>query len=485
MIKSTRSNTCVTASDAILKGLSEDGGLFVFDHINPHFYNEKFVNKNYLETTFSVFKELLDNFCDNQIRNVIKKSYNTTTFSPDVVTLETEGNNTYLKLFNGNTFAFKDVALSALPNLYSQSTVLEEMTNKTVILTATSGDTGSAALSGFQNIEDVYVIVLYPATGVSTFQELQMNSFASKNCFVIPVDGNFDDCQNIVKELFTTTTTKHTNLSSANSINIGRIIPQIVYYVYAYSELVSKNIISYGDKIDITVPTGNFGNIYAAYVAKKLGVPIENLIIASNNNNVLTRLFREYVYDTKRDLKKTISPSMDILISSNLERYLYHLCKGDYKQVKSYMNELQTNGKVTLDILKEQTDFHSYFATEHETKETIKNTFENENIMIDPHTAVARCCVDKFHNDVDSTNHMLIASTASPFKFVGSMLDVFDIKKSKDIYQDFQTLASLGNLEIDPRMMSVLETTFEKDVIQKEDAASTIRKIIGEIDDTY
>lgn len=482
MLKSTRSNSSVTASYAILKGLAEDGGLFVFDHVNNTFYNNTFTTLTYPETAFFVMKEFLDNYSDDQIKEVVANSYNKRNFSPDIVTLNTFENNTYLNLFNGNTFAFKDLALSTLPNLYKTAKKIENVTKKTVILTATSGDTGSAALSGFHLLEDVYVIVLYPANGVSKFQELQMNSFVSDRHFVLPIEGNFDDCQKVVKNLFTTVTPLNVNLSSANSINIGRIIPQIIYYVHSYSELVRTGIIKFGELIDVTVPTGNFGNIYAAYIAKNLGVPISNLVVASNNNNVLTDLFNKQIYDTNQELHKTISPSMDILVSSNLERYLYHLYEGDFEKVNKDMMTLMTDKTITIDILKNQRDFYAYYATEAETKDTIKKVYLKNQLVIDPHTAVARCCVDKYQAEVHSTNHMLIASTASPFKFTSSVLEVFDIEETGNLEKDFSTLATLAGIEVDSRIFEVFNTKVDTSTIQKEDAYETIRKIIGDID---
>lgn len=482
MLKSTRSSISVKSSEAIIKGLSDDGGLFVFDKLNKEFFQEELIGKSYQEIAFLVMKELLDDFSEKDILDVVRNSYNETNFMPDVVNFHFYPNTAYLNLYHGNTFAFKDLALSTLPNLLTTAKAIQQINQKTIILTATSGDTGSAALSGFKDVEDVAVIVLYPANGVSEFQELQMNFFKSRKHIVLPIDGNFDDCQSIVKNVFSTIHPTNVNLSSANSINIGRIIPQIVYYVYAYCKLVEEKQIKVFDKINITVPTGNFGNIYSAYIAKQLGVPIQHLIIASNENNVLTELFHDQEYNTIRTLHKTMSPSMDILVSSNFERYLYHLYKEDYEKVKKDMETLKYKGFVSLDILRNQTDFFAYYADEEETSETIKQVSAEENHLIDPHTAVAKCCAGKYIKEYQDDTYMLIVSTASPFKFSDAIFDIFDMDKLSSLQERFTHLSQFFHLPMDERMLEVLEVDLNRYTISLSEAYQVLERIIGDFD---
>lgn len=482
MLKSTRSNNSINPSKAILKGLSEDGGLFVFDAFNQTFFNEGFLTKTYQELCFYVFKEFLTDYSNNQIKDVIDKSYNNHKFKGNVVDIVSFKNYSYLTLFNGNTFAFKDVALSCLPNLMETAKVINEINKKTVILTATSGDTGSATLEGFNHLKDVFVVVLYPTEGVSEFQELQMQAYKSPKNFLIPVIGNFDDCQRIVKEIFMSLKPKHITLSSANSINIGRIIPQTVYYFHSYLELVRTNQITFGEKINVTVPTGNFGNIYSAYIAKKMGVPMNKLIVASNQNNVLTDVFNQSIYKTSRALKKTISPSMDILVSSNLERYLYDLLKHDSSRLAYDMEKLKLTNKIQINELSDNQIFRAYYASEAETKQTIKNTFEQTNYLIDPHTAVAKTVADKYQKDTLDTTYMLVVSTANPYKFSDAVMDALNIDNEGTLESKFKAIESYTTLSIDSRMKSVLNTEINKTSYQIDEVYKSIEKIVGDLD---
>ena len=482
MMKSTRSNISVSASYAIVKGLASDGGLYVFEKLNKGFFNLNLLGKSYEELAFFVMRELLDDFSDDMIKEVVNKSYNKDNFKPEVVSLKSFAGFSYLNLFNGSTFAFKDLALSTLPNLFAESKKIQKINKKTIILTATSGDTGSAALSGFSKLDDVYVVVLYPAYGVSEFQEKQMSFYSGYKNIVLPVEGNFDDCQRIVKQAFNNLKPSNVNLSSANSINIGRIIPQVIYYIHAYCDLVNKDIIKYNDLIDITVPTGNFGNIYSAYLAKQLGVPIRNLVIASNKNNVLTDLFNEHTYNTSRPLYKTISPSMDILVSSNFERYLCSLYNQNSELVRNDMEILKKEKILNLEILKSQKDFYAYYCDELETKKTIKEVYDRDKYLIDPHTAVAYNCMEKYKQDVADDTYMLVVSTASPFKFSDAILDIFKIDQEKPIIDRFNSLSKTFNIPIDDRMLKVLDVETPGLTIELDKAYSALERIIGEID---
>lgn len=482
MFQSTRSNIKSASSEAILKGLSQDGGLFVFDNINPSFFNESLTSLSYNELSVLILNTLLDDYTHNQIVDIVNKSYNQKNFMNQTVTMKHLDNHSYLELYNGNTFAFKDMALSILPNLFQQAKIIQNITEKTIILTATSGDTGSAALNGFSKLDDTYVIVLYPTKGVSEFQELQMNEFQSDKNIILAVDGNFDDCQKIVKELFKTVHPKHVSLSSANSINIGRILPQIIYYIYSYLKLVTDQKINFNDPINITVPTGNFGNIYAAYIAKKLGTPINKLIIASNQNNVLTTLFNDNIYNTTSTLKQTISPSMDILVSSNVERYLYEMENKDTKTVKLHMDELHKYGKTTLKNINKNNDFYASYASEKETYNEIHNTFKQHNYLIDPHTAVARSVSKKYIEETNDQTYMLVVSTANPYKFSDSILDALKLSKQGTLKEKFKRISDYTNTKVDPRMLRILDNNPKKIDVTLQDTKAYIKDIIEKID---
>lgn len=483
MVHSTRSNIKSTISNAIAQGLSKDGGLFVFDTLQGDFYTTELTSLTYPELSEKVFEYLLRDYSKEQVKEVVARSYNTQNFPNEIVKLKHFDSHSYLELFHGNTFAFKDMALSTLPNLFDTAKKINNDNKKTIILTATSGDTGSAALNGFSTLEDTYVIVLYPTQGVSEFQELQMNSYQSDKRIIFAVDGNFDDCQNIVKQLFQEVQPKNISLSSANSINIGRIIPQIVYYMYSYSQLVKDNKITYGEKINITVPTGNFGNIYAGYIAKRLGVPIKKLIIASNSNNVLTDLFNKGLYKTSRELHKTISPSMDILISSNVERYLYDLENKDTDKLNEMMTMLQINKELPVDSIFTQTDFYASFCDEEKTYQTIQSVFEKDNYLIDPHTAVAKAVSDEYMLEESDETYMVIVSTANPYKFSDAIIQSLGIDDQGSLLDKFKKIESKTNLELDKRMLQILSLNTLKKEVSLKDTLETVKKVIGDIDD--
>ncbi|MBI9009174.1 MAG: threonine synthase [Tenericutes bacterium] len=482
MLKSTRGNKFIKPSLAILKGLADDGGLFVFDAFNKDFFRKEFIDLTYQELALKVFKEFLSDYTENQLISVIDKSYNASKFQGNIVDVLAVGDNFYLNLFNGNTFAFKDLALSCLPNLMSEAKLINNVTKDTIILTATSGDTGSATLEGFKDQADVSVIVLYPTNGVSEFQELQMNQYVSDKNIVVPVIGNFDDCQRIVKEIFLSVKPKNVTLSSANSINIGRILPQTIYYFYAYFDLVRQAKIQYGEPLNVCVPTGNFGNIYSAYIAKSMGLPIDKLIVASNSNKVLSELFNEGKYRIARELHKTISPSMDIIISSNFERYLFDLLSKDSKVVKEKMEQLKNDSCIEINEIFDNESIKAYYASEAETYETIKTVYEEDNYLIDPHTAVAKCVANKYREESKDFKAMLVVSTASPYKFSDAVIKALDLNCLGGLTNKLNCLEKATNYAIDQRMNQVLTHTVEKEAVSTTNASKLIRKIIGKLD---
>ncbi len=481
MYTSTRKKVRVKASWAIIKGLGPDGGLYLKEDIHSSFFSKDLLDYSYQDLTKAIFNEFLDDYSLDDISDIVEKAYNQEAFLPQPVVLKSFSKTGFLELFHGNTFAFKDMALSVLPLLFEVAKKLNNIQKRTIILTATSGDTGSAALSGFKSLENTFVIVLYPKKGVSLFQELQMLAHKEENCFLIPVEGNFDDCQNLVKRIFTTEKPQNSLLSSANSINIGRIIPQVVYYVYSYLELCRRRVISFGEEIDVTVPTGNFGNIYAGSIAKRLGVPIRKFVIASNTNKVLTDLFNDYTYNIGRDFVKTISPSMDILVSSNFERFLYDLIKNPDK-VKSYMKQLKSDKSIWIPELKNNDWFYATYANEVETREAIKEVYQKYDYLIDPHTAVAYSCSKKFQNLDNQDNYMLILSTASPFKFSEAVIDAISNQKFASLTEEIAYLKNLDNSVYDKRIDQVLNYKVNDLSYSLNDALEKIQKVIGEID---
>lgn len=431
---STRnSNLKISGREAIVKGISEDGGLFVPESF-PAFDIMENLDLSYTDLAHKILSLYLTDFDKDDLLGLIEKSY--ASFEDEIAKVSYQ-KDFYLELYHGRTSAFKDFALCLLPNLLAYAKKSLGIKDKTLILTATSGDTGKAALEGFYNTEDIDILVLYPTEGVSSIQKAQMDTTGSLNSKVISIDGNFDDAQTAVKKIFNDEEIKeelkkeNIYLSSANSINIGRLLPQIVYYFYSYADLVKNKKITGGEKISYCVPTGNFGDILAGYYAKEMGLPIDKLVIASNDNNVLTDFFTSGRYDANRDLVKTISPSMDILVSSNLERLIFH--KSSDEVVKEKMADLKDKG-----LFEFNGDFHEFlcgYAKEDETRETIKKVFEEENYLMDPHTGVAKNIVDKL-----SLDKTVILSTASPYKFSSTVLEALGENLSDDEFENIDLL---------------------------------------------
>jgi threonine synthase len=430
--ESTRnSNLKATASEAVLKGIAEDGGLYVMRGLEHKSINiENLKGKRYPEMAASVLKLMLDDFPENKIKECVCKAY-TNKFSTDEITPLVKIGDSYItELFHGPTSAFKDVALSILPYLMRISYEMNNINGEIIILVATSGDTGKAALEGFKDVEGTKIAVFYPENGVSTVQKRQMVTQEGSNTYVCAIRGNFDDAQAGVKKIFTDEKfveelkKKNKMFSSANSINVGRLVPQIVYYFYSYARLVEKGAIKIGDKVNFSVPTGNFGNILSGYYAKILGLPVNRLICASNENNVLYDFIRTGIYDSNRKFYRTISPSMDILVSSNLERLLYYVSGKNNEEVKSLMEDLNSFGKYEISTeMREKINsvFYADCVFKEETEKTIKETFNKYGYLLDTHTAVAYKALEKYKKQTGDNTLSVILSTASPYKFSGSV----------------------------------------------------------------
>ena len=420
---STRDNSVkYTSKQAILKGLCEDGGLFVADELPAASVDIKAcMSMKYEDIAFTVFKALLPDFSDEELRDCVDTAYVGKFETEELTPVTKIGENWLLELYHGPTSAFKDMALCMLPKFMQKA--LYGTGEKVMIVTATSGDTGKAALEGFRDVEDVGIAVFYPHGKVSDIQYLQMASQEGNNVYVSAVEGNFDDCQTGVKKIFSGISgsvkeEKNVSLSSANSINIGRLVPQVVYYIYTYKKLLDYGRISFGDKVDFCVPTGNFGDVLAGYYAKLLGLPVGRLIVASNENNVLTDFIKTGTYNKNRAFVKTISPSMDILVSSNLERLLYYASGCDCGYVAGLMKSLSETGEFTVSakVLENiQQSFDCGFTDDRGASEAIRYAFEHDGRLIDTHTAVAY----KVLNDMErkTSDAAVILSTASPFKF--------------------------------------------------------------------
>lgn len=455
LYKSTRGGEEeVTASQAILQGLAKDGGLFVPNEIPKLTITpDKLSKMSYQETAYEVMRLFLTDYTEEELKHCIKSAYDDKFDTEVIAPLVKVDGVYYLELFHGATIAFKDMALSILPHLMTTAAKKNQITREIVILTATSGDTGKAALAGFADVPGTRIIVFYPKNGVSPIQEKQMVTQKGENTLVVGIKGNFDDAQSGVKAIFGDRILEEElkeagfQFSSANSINIGRLVPQIVYYVYTWGKLLESQELTEEEKLNIVVPTGNFGNILAAYYAKQMGVPIGKLICASNDNKVLYDFFQTGTYDRNRAFILTSSPSMDILISSNLERLIYRIAEADAKKDRELMEALTKDGmyKITPKMQEQLEDFCGYFATEEETKAIIRETFNDMGYVMDTHTAVAACAGKKYREETGDKTKMVIASTASPYKFTRSVMEAIDAEKYGDL-GDFALVDELCTL---------------------------------------
>ncbi|MEI3177830.1 MAG: threonine synthase [Lachnospiraceae bacterium] len=445
----------VTASQAILKGLADDGGLFVPDRIpSLDVTIDELADMNYQETAYAVMKQFLTDFTEEELKDCIQKAYDSKFDTKEIAPLVESDGAYYLELFHGPTIAFKDMALSILPHLLITAARKNQVKNDIVILTATSGDTGNAALAGFADVKGTKIIVFYPKNGVSPIQEKQMVTQKGDNTYVVGIHGNFDQAQTGVKKMFqdkelaAQMDAAGFQFSSANSINIGRLVPQIAYYVYAYAKLYKKGEIAKDEKINVVVPTGNFGNILAAFYAKNMGLPIAKLICASNENKVLFDFFRTGTYDKNREFMLTSSPSMDILISSNLERLIYRIAGNDAAKNKELMTALTSDGAyaITEEMKEQLADFYGNYTSEAETAKVICDLYDKTGYVIDTHTAVAAGVYKKYKEETkDTETKTVIASTASPFKFTRSVMDAID-KEKYDSMTDFELVDELSRI---------------------------------------
>ena len=488
---STRGNgEKITASMAILKGLAEDGGLFVPDCIPALDVSLKeLLGKSYQEIAYQVMSRFLTDFTEEELKDCISKAYDSKFDTPEIAPLVKKGNSYYLELFHGPTIAFKDMALSILPHLLTTAAKKNGVTNEIVILTATSGDTGKAAMAGFADVPGTRIIVFYPKDGVSPVQEKQMLTQKGENTAVVGIYGNFDDAQTGVKNIFNNKEIKEKlaysgfQFSSANSINIGRLVPQIAYYVYAYLKLMESGEIQENEKMNVVVPTGNFGNILAAYYAKEMGIPIARFICASNENKVLYDFFQTGCYDRNRDFHLTNSPSMDILISSNLERLIYKIAGNNAEKNRMLMEQLGTEGKyeITEEMKEKLREFYGNYANEEETAQMIRQVYEETGYVLDTHTAVGKAVYEKYKKETQDNTKTVIASTASPFKFTRSVMTAID--KKYEGMEDFQLvdeLSALAKISV-PQAIEEIRTAQIRHhrTAQVSQMAETVMEILG------
>ncbi|MCD7810619.1 MAG: threonine synthase [Ruminococcus sp.] len=484
----------VSSAEAITQGISADGGLFVPDSIPSITLDEvkALGDMSYADRAAYVFKKYLTDFSDAEIHYCTDNAYSTKNFeSESIAEISHLFDGTYmLELWHGPTCAFKDMALQILPYFLTTSAKKINLDKKIIILVATSGDTGKAALEGFRDVEGTQILVFYPEQGVSPMQKRQMKTQEGDNVGVCALKGNFDDCQNGVKAIFTNDDIKNTldensmMFSSANSINWGRLVPQIVYYISSYAELVKDGEIQLGDKINIVVPTGNFGNILAAYYAKHMGIPVNKLICASNINNVLTDFINTGVYDKNRRFYATCSPSMDILISSNLERLLYLMTGRNDEAIKDWFGKLAAEGKYEVSDdtkAKLNDEFYAGYCDDAQTKKTIHEIYEKYSYTCDTHTAVAVKVYEDYKRETGDMTKTIIASTASPYKFSASVLEAIEGKASDlDEYDMVARLAELSDISV-PSALADLKNKNERfnDSIEKESMKDYVLKNLG------
>ena len=481
---STRNkNEVVDSRHAIINGLSGDGGLYVPVTI-PRLDYRKLIGLSYPQAALHILRSWFDDFDTENLQECCEQAYSHFD-DKDVCPVISAGNTNITELFHGETYAFKDVALSLLPRIMVKAQKSLGIDDKILILTATSGDTGSAAMNGFRNVEGTGIIVFYPHVGVSAIQRKQMVCMDGNNITACAVDGNFDDCQTAVKQVFTTLPhIDGVRLSSANSINIARLVPQIAYYFTTYIGLVKSGRLADGETMDFIVPTGNFGDILAGYYAKHMGLPVGNLVCASNANNVLTDFFHTGVYDRRREFFRTWSPSMDILVSSNLERLLYHSQNGDTELVREQMSKLKSDGYYQIDadtINIIRGDFDAYCCDDKLTAQTIKGFFESTGYVLDPHTAVA-VYAEKEYRKMHPERVCAVMSTASPYKFPVSILDALGYDSDFEAFEPVRKLSSISKMPA-PKGIEELATKPElhTDVIGRESIKDYVTSHISEL----
>ena len=487
--RSTRGGEPQSSTFAALHGLAKDGGLYIPENL-PNIkltYNE-LKNLSYQELSEKIIKLFFTEFTDEEIKKAVNSAYNSETFTDESIVPVYKLNDkvSFGELFHGRTLAFKDLALSLFPYLLLLSKEKQKEDKKILILAATSGDTGKAALEGFKDVDGINIVVFYPKNGVSPMQEEQMRKQLGNNVDIVAINGNFDDAQSAIKVIFGSEEFKkyandhNVMFSSANSINIGRLFPQVIYYISTYVNLVNSGTIKENEEFNVVVPTGNFGNILAAYYAFKMGLPINNLIIASNKNNILTNFFETGEYNIDREFFKTISPSMDILISSNLERLLFELTGRNSEYIREIYKSLSEKGKFTVDkeVLKNSI-FKADWADEDDTRETIKKSFTEEDYLFDTHTAVAKAVYDSHVKDFENI-YTVIVSTASPFKFAIDVYNAISGKKEKDAVMSLSKLEDYTAWECPDNIANLKDKKIiHSKTINKEDARKTILAVMG------
>lgn len=491
MYTSTRdANIKVTASEAILKGLSDEGGLFVPEKVPTLDKTFKELSQmTYAQVAYEVLKLYLTDFSEEELKNCIANAYDEKFDTEEIAPLVMADHAYYLELFHGATIAFKDMALSILPHFMTTSAKKNQVKNDIVILTATSGDTGKAALAGFAEVPGTKIVVFYPKNGVSAIQEKQMITQKGDNTCVIGIHGNFDDAQTGVKQIFgdkelaAYMNENGFQFSSANSINIGRLVPQIVYYIYSYCKLLGENEIADGDEINVVVPTGNFGNILAAHYAKLMGLPIRKLICASNENKVLYDFFETGIYDKNRDFVLTSSPSMDILISSNLERLIYEIAGRDAQKTAELMGLLTKEGKYEIDeeMRAKLSDFCGGFSSEEDTAKEIHQVYDRTGYVLDTHTAVASKVYRSYKNATKDETKTVIASTASPYKFARSVVKaISDENLPEDDFSIVDRLCAISGVNV-PKAVEEIRTApiLHKKVCDKSEMKQSVMDFLG------
>lgn len=488
--KSTRGDEKTFSSvEAIVKGIADDGGLFVpveFPELKISL--EDLIKLDYKDIAFEVLHSFFDEFTAEELKAAIDKAYSKFS-TPVIAPLEKVGDEFFLELYHGPTFAFKDIALTLLPYLMTTAAKKLNADKEIVILTATSGDTGKAALEGFADVDGTRIIVFFPEDGVSEVQKLQMVTQKGENVSVVGIEGNFDDAQRGVKEILGNEELKEElhkhsmSFSSANSINIGRLVPQVVYYFTSYAELVKRGEIKFGDKLNFVVPSGNFGNILAGYYAKKLGLPINNLICASNKNKVLTDFMNTGIYDKNREMYLTNSPSMDILVSSNLERYLFELSNHNPAKTKELMDALNSNGRYEIDeeMRNNFKNFFGGYCDEENTLTDIKDVYDKYGYLMDTHTAVAHHVYNEYKTANNDETKTVIISTASPFKFAESVCKGLGIEdKGLSEFDHIYLLAEKTNTQL-PKALKELKDSerVHKNLCGKDELVNEVKRFLG------
>lgn len=475
--------------DAILQGIGSDGGLLVPDFELDQKDLKALQHLSYVDMATEIMTSFVGEEEKEEMRALCQKAYGQNLFPQEVVPVKQAGDVFIAELFQGPTAAFKDMALSLLPHFMTYSLKKKGEQRKVMILAATSGDTGKAALEGFKDVDGTYIQVFYPVDGVSPIQKQQMVTQTGNNVDVVGIQGNFDDAQRAVKQAFQSSTLKdlcdehHVFLSSANSINIGRLIPQIVYYFYSYMTLVNKNEIRLGESVHFTIPSGNFGNCLAGVLAKKMGLPIQKFIVASNKNNILTDFFRTGKYDARREFYKTNAPAMDILVSSNLERLVYMMAQ-DSQKVKSYMDDLNQNGvyEISSDLLEKIQDvFKAGWLNEDEVLDTIKTCFEQTGYLLDTHTAIGYGVYKEYQKTSGDETKTIILATASPYKFADSVYKALTDQNLSE-YQAIEAVYEKTGVDI-PKPLVQLDQKeiLHQKVIDKDDIIHEISQKIKEM----